>query len=116
MTASDVAVADLKDLAHEGVKGSLASAADIDKAWAGLHIPGDWRQPKITWIEPNENGPLNRISEASSELRDRHVVSVLLAALGKGEKVFAVVGASHVVMQEPALRAAKGVVVKKVAG
>ena len=113
LKADDVAVSDLKDMAREGVKGPLTSAADIDKTWAGLHVAGDWRQPKITWIEPNDNGPLNRLSEASSELRDRHMVSVLLAALGKGEKVFAVVGASHVVMQEPTLRAAKGVVVKR---
>ena len=114
LKADSVAVSDLKDLARLGVKGSLASAADIDRAWSGLHMQGDWQNPKITWIEPNDNGPLNRVSEASSELRDRHMVSVLLAALYKGERVFAVVGASHVVMQEPALRAAKGVVVNQV--
>lgn len=116
MKPGDVAVSDLKDLTREGVRGVLATAADIDKAWMSLHMPGDWREPKITWIEPNDNGPLNRLSEASSELRDRHMVNVLLAALEKGDKVLAVVGASHVVMQEPDLRAAKGLVVIKSAG
>lgn len=108
-TVDAVAASDLKDLAREGVGGSPSSVAELDKVWAGMHVGEDWRAPLIDWIEPNEKGPLNRISEASSEVRDRHMVSVLVGLLARGERVFAIVGASHVVMQEPALRGAREV-------
>lgn len=49
-----------------------------------------------------------RISRDASIARDRHIVDVLVDAMRRHRTVFAVMGASHVVMQEPALRARIG--------
>lgn len=46
-----------------------------------------------------------RISRVSTRLRDEHMIAALLAAQRSHGRVFAVVGASHVVMQERVLRA-----------
>ena len=42
----------------------------------------------------------------SGEFRDQHMVKLLIDEVKKGKRVFAVVGGSHVVMQESALKAA----------
>ncbi len=46
----------------------------------------------------------NDISRRLSDLRDEHMVDLLTRKVTRGARVFAVVGGSHVVMQEPALR------------
>ncbi len=51
-------------------------------------------------------GFTNEICRQSSYFRDSSQVGMLLEAIKAHHKVFAVVGASHVVMQERALRAA----------
>jgi hypothetical protein len=69
----------------------------------------DWRDVPDTWFDPAVSPPptyLNGISRQLSEFRDRHMVTLLTEQLAKGKRVFATVGASHVVMQERALRAA----------
>jgi pheromone shutdown protein TraB len=48
---------------------------------------------------------LNDISRASSDYRDGFMVQLLVQHLSEGQRVFAVVGGSHVVMQERLLRA-----------
>ncbi|MEA2553560.1 MAG: hypothetical protein QOJ65_1736 [Fimbriimonadaceae bacterium] len=103
-SAEQVALSDLDVLGREGLGGEPNSIPAIDALWKKLHIAGDWRKPDIRWIEPGGKGPLNRVSRASSELRDRHMVDVLLNSLKPGQRVLAMVGASHVVMQEPPLR------------
>jgi hypothetical protein len=71
----------------------------------------NWRDVPQEWFDPvqwNPNLPrrfTNEISAKSSEFRDQHMVALLIREVKQGERVFAVVGASHVVMQEPALRA-----------
>lgn len=103
-SAEQIAGSDLRMLAKQGVSGKPRSITEIDAVWQRLGIRGDWRTPDIKWVEPGGKGPLNKVGRASSELRDQHMVEVLRAALRRGERVFALVGASHVVMQEPALR------------
>lgn len=69
----------------------------------------DWREVPQTWFDPAIAPSLtylNEISRELSEFRDRHMVSLLTKQVLEGKRVFAVVGASHVVMQERALRAA----------
>lgn len=69
----------------------------------------DWRDVPDTWFDPAVSPPptyLNDISRQLSEFRDRHMVTLLTEQVVKGKRVFAAVGASHVVMQERALRAA----------
>lgn len=53
-----------------------------------------------------EQTVLNRISEASSILRDRHIVKEIIDATKTHKRLFVVYGASHAVMQEPALKKA----------
>jgi hypothetical protein len=57
------------------------------------------------WLDPVERDTfLNEISRASSDYRDGYVVSLLVQHVEEVQRVFAVMGGSHVVMQEPALR------------
>jgi hypothetical protein len=67
----------------------------------------DWRTVKSTVFDPNPALGLytNDLAYASSQYRDRYMVK-LLADEVRGARVFAVVGASHVVMQERALKKA----------
>ena len=46
----------------------------------------------------------NDISRRLSNLRDEHMVDLLVREVRQGARVFAVVGGSHVVMQEPGLQ------------
>ncbi len=67
----------------------------------------DWR--KITPSIFFSNGPDNFVAvmhRALNRFRDEVMLGKIVKALRKGERVFAVVGRSHVVMQEPALRTA----------
>jgi len=58
------------------------------------------RDRKIS-ARPNQLARTDRIDEA---LMNRHMVKLLTEAVKKGARVFAVVGFSHVVMQERALK------------
>ena len=69
----------------------------------------DWRKVRSTVFDPNPALGLytNDVAYASSQYRDRHMVKLLTEEVrGRGGRVFAVVGASHVVMQEGALKKA----------
>lgn len=63
-------------------------------------------------VTGHETNPLRdelvtqRIARRSNRLRDEHMLDRLLAALADARRVFAVVGVTHAVMLEPALRAA----------
>ena len=50
--------------------------------------------------------PTQRIARRSNRLRDEHMLERLLGALADHRRVFAVVGVTHAVMLEPALRSA----------
>jgi len=63
------------------------------------------RTDPIPWDEKKEKQTiLNRISEASSLFRDKKIVKDILEAFKTHKRVFVVYGASHAVMQEPALK------------
>lgn len=69
----------------------------------------DWRDVPQAWFDPTLSPSatyLNDISRQLSEFRDRHMVTLLAEQVRQGKRVFAAVGASHVVMQERTLRAA----------
>ena len=56
-------------------------------------------------FDPTRDGHLfNDMARHVEDVRDRHMIAVLLGALRRGERVFAVAGGSHVVRQERALR------------
>jgi hypothetical protein len=66
----------------------------------GAQIPPAWFDPART------DTFLNRIARASSAYRNCHMIPLIVGAARGGKRVFVVVGGSHVVVQEPALRSA----------
>jgi len=65
----------------------------------------DWRTADRSWSDPAaRKAYTNQIARLSSEFRDLHMVKLLIDKVKQGERVFAVVGGSHVVMQEPVLK------------
>lgn len=81
-----------RDLDREGAEGDLDFDAELVEAYAD---PADFGGRKA---------PTNRIAAAMSEARDRHIVRRIGEAVKDGKSVFVTYGASHAVMQEPALR------------
>ena len=78
----------------------FGEAVDIENEQRALD-----RIDSIPWDEKKERQTiLNRIGEASSLFRDKKIVSDIAGALKTHKRVFVVYGASHAVMQEPALR------------
>jgi hypothetical protein len=72
------------------------------------HLPSvaDWRKIDQKIFDPNPDLGLytNDLADASVNFRGKYMVRLLAAEVEKGERVFAVVGASHVVKQEKALK------------
>lgn len=93
-----------------GLEGSPRSFTEFEHSYTRLFSePTDWRKAPDAWFDPAVPEPAtcaNRISRRLSEFRDRYMVNLLVSELRNGKRVFAVVGGSHVIMQERALRAA----------
>jgi len=65
----------------------------------------DWRSiSDLYFYQPAKGRFLVRMHQCLSEFRDRHMLKVLSKAVKNGERIFAVVGHSHVAVQEPVLR------------
>ena len=82
--------------------------AELDKSslWLSPQLT-DWRTADRSWSDPvATKAYTNQIARLSSEFRDLHMVKLLIDKVKQGERVFAVVGGSHVVMQERVLKAA----------
>lgn len=89
-----------------GLMGSPRTVAEIEESFARL-LPGhgDFRHAQSSWFDPaKRENVFNDIARASSDYRDRYVVDRLVRHVQAGQRVFAVMGGSHVLMQEPALR------------
>jgi len=71
-----------------------------------LPTVADWRRIDQKIFDPNPDlgNFTNDIADASVNFRGKFMVKLLAAEVEKGERVFAVVGASHVVKQERALK------------
>jgi len=92
----------------KGLEGPPNTVEELQASSARL-LPelGDWRQVPAEWFVPTRTDKFtNRINREASDFRNRHMVNLLAEQARGGERVFAVVGFSHVVMQEPVLRAA----------
>lgn len=81
--------------------------ARLDEVWldrfTGL---GDWRTLPPEAVHPSDEPTrLQHIANRVNEVRDEHAAAVILDLLAKGERVFGIAGGSHVVKQEPVLRA-----------
>jgi len=89
-----------------GLEGAIPSLAAMDSIWQVEFPDGPpWRELpwQATWPTGSESW-LNEISAAVNRVRDQYIVAVISSLVARGERVFAVIGSSHVVMQEPALR------------
>jgi hypothetical protein len=105
--AAIVAKAISKRTRWPGLEGSIRDVAHLDSLFR-TQLPqlGDWRTMPEEAMWPGDTTTyLNLIATRSSYFRDVHMVRLLSQLIRKGERVFAVVGACHVVMQETALRA-----------
>lgn len=66
----------------------------------------DWKSISCSYFRsPNSENFISEIHRKLNEFRDQHMLQRLLRELRKGSRIFAVVGRSHVVVQEPVLRA-----------
>lgn len=83
-----------------GLRGSLSSVQDLDAYWRErFPAAPDWRT-----LPDTESVPLLvEVGHASREVRGEHMIRTLVDLAAHGERVLAVVGASHVIRQEPAL-------------
>ncbi len=82
--------------------------ARLMKELLGIEVPKDWQTlhdlaDPIPWPE-KEMKSTNDIATASSRFRDEHIVEEIERRLKEYKRVLVVYGASHAVMQEPALR------------
>lgn len=93
-----------------GFEGLPKSVAEFEASVKRvLPSVADWRKVASTVFDPNPDLGLytNDLAYASSQYRDKYMVKLLAEEVrAKGGRVFAVVGSSHVVMQENALRKA----------
>jgi hypothetical protein len=63
----------------------------------------DWRRPPAEWFDPvPDPSPtwLNAFAKAESNFRDEVIMQKLTRRVRDGERVFAVIGGTHVVMQK----------------
>lgn len=82
------------------------SVEQFNKFMAGLfpELP-EWKDIPETWFYSQPSHPwLPRMFRMVNDFRNRFMVKKMIKEIKKGKRVFAVVGRSHVVMQEPVLR------------
>ncbi len=90
--------------ADPAVAGAIDDVADIDRIWTRDFPDGpDWRDVSDEHGLP---GYLQEVSDASNDLRNRHLVRTALDLAGRGERVFVVAGSSHAVLTRDAFTAA----------
>lgn len=82
------------------------SIAELESSYA-RYFPGqgNFKDAKLSWFDPlqSENF-LNEMGRRLSEYRDQYMMKLITDSVKQGRRVFAVVGGSHVVMQERAIR------------
>jgi hypothetical protein len=91
-----------------GLEGAPRNLTEFERSclWLSPRLK-DWRETPADWFDPTKSEAYtNQVSRLSSEFRDRHMIKLLTEAVKKGARVFAVVGFSHVVIQERGLKAA----------
>jgi len=67
----------------------------------------NWREVPSSWFDPAVFPAItwtNELSRLNNEYRDEFMIQKIIEKLAEGHRVFAVVGGTHVVMQEHSLR------------
>ncbi len=96
--------------ATPGLNGPPNSIPELEATYARyLPYHGTFKDARPSWFDPvkSENF-LNQIARRGSEYRNRYMVDLLTREVKDGKRVFAVVGGTHVVMQERAIRSLLG--------
>ena len=84
----------------DGLKQTFKTLEDLDGYWRKTFPDApDWRTLRDTESIPKLRG----VGDLSREIRGQQMVSTIVELVKNGERVFAVVGASHVIRQEPSL-------------
>jgi hypothetical protein len=66
---------------------------------------GSYRDSKPSWFDPTLSETVfNTMARTSSDFRNGYMVELICRTVNERKRLFAVVGASHVVMQEEAIR------------
>jgi len=89
-----------------GLEGPPRNLLELENSVSAL-LPelNGWRNASSKWFSPvGSMAWTNDLAKVISRFRDEHMVEALAREVNNGQQVFAVVGFSHVVMQEPALR------------
>jgi hypothetical protein len=92
-------------LPAHGLKNPPNTLAELTTACKRLfpELP-DWHKVSEDWFDPTQSGHYtNELANDSGMFRDQYIFRLLVARARRGDRVFAVIGASHVVVQEPAL-------------
>ena len=92
-------------LPAHGLKNSPKTLAELTDTCKRLFPElADWHKVSENWFDPTESGHYtNELANDSGMFRDQYIFRLLVARARRGDRVFAVIGASHVVVQEPAL-------------
>jgi len=92
---------------RQGLEGVPNSVNELEMAARGMLPEFDWRSVPNQWFDPTRSDTfLNAIARRLSDYRNCHMVPLIVEAVRSGKRVLVVVGGTHVIMQEPALRAA----------
>jgi hypothetical protein len=88
-----------------GLADTVKNVAELqtacEKLFKGLK---DWRKVSEDWFDPTQEGQFtNDLQNDSGMFRDRHIFKVLTKRAKRGDRVFAVIGVSHVPVLEAAL-------------
>jgi hypothetical protein len=93
---------------RQRLNGSPSSLKELSAIAARL-LPEltDWRLISASWFDPTRADTfLNEIARRSSDYRNCYMVPLLTHTVREGKRVFVVVGGTHAVVQEGALRSA----------
>lgn len=93
----------------------FATTTELNEAYVRhFTVPARWEDVPGAWFDPAADDVatggrfMAEANRASSHTRDRHMVRVLADAVGRGERVLAVVGRHHLPKQAAALRCLLG--------
>jgi len=91
-----------------GLGEALPDLGAMDRFWNASYPPHpDWRSlPREALWRTRSGSWTQEIAERINAFRDRHMVAAIADGARRGERVLAVCGSSHLILFEPALRAA----------
>ena len=93
---------------RQRLTGPPSTLKELDAVAARL-LPElkDWHSISRSWLDPTRADTfLNEIARRSSDYRNCYMLPLVVHAVREGKRVFVVVGGTHVVVQEAALRSA----------